>query len=189
MDKKTLFYLFVAFWGFVLSFAIFFVGYASIIGNAHMGPKDSYGWICKSVMPLFLNSTCEICYGRYSTIPTTLIGLVGMVYNGFLCYGLVMKKPKLIEIWMYFNIFSTIVLVITLVSYFFLTYARFISYLKCSNWCRISKFGWLFTFCYLDGANSIKILGAVLELPAWQQCQSSQFTSKMGQMGWIGSAV
>ena len=146
MDKKTLFYLFVAFWGFVLSFAIFFVGYASIIGNAHMGPEDSYGWICKSVMPLFLNSTCEICYGRYSTIPTTLIGLVGMVYNGFLCYGLVMKKPKLIEIWMYFNIFSTIVLVITLVSYFFLTYARFILYLKS---CRISKllsnFGCLFT--------------------------------------------
>ena len=31
----------------------------------------------------------------------------------------------------------------------------------------------------------IKILGAVLELPARQQCQSSQFTSKMGQMGWI----
>ena len=146
MDKKTVFYLFVAFWGFVLSFAIFFVGYASIIGNAHMGPEDSYGWICKSVMPLFLNSTCEICYGPYSTIPTTLIGLVGMVYNGFLCYGLVMKKPQVIAIWMYFNIFSTIVLVITLVSYFFLTYARFILYLKS---CRISKllsnFGCLFT--------------------------------------------
>ena len=119
MDKKTLFYLFVAFWGFVLSFAIFFVGYASIIGNAHVEPEDSYGWICKSVMPLFLNSTCEICYGRYSTIPTTLIGLVGMVYNGFLCYGLVMKKPQVIAIWIYCNIFSTIVLVITLVSYFF----------------------------------------------------------------------
>ena len=35
----------------------------------------------------------------------------------------------------------------------------------------------------------IKILGAVLELPAKQHCQFSQFTVKMGQMGWIGSAV
>ena len=34
----------------------------------------------------------------------------------------------------------------------------------------------------------IKILGA-LELPAKQQCQSSLFTSKTGQMGWIGSTV
>ena len=37
---------------------------------------------------------------------------------------------------------------------------RFISYSKCSNWRRISKlslnFECLFTFCYLDGANSIK---------------------------------
>ena len=31
--------------------------------------------------------------------------------------------------------------------------------------------------------------GAVLELPAKQQCQFSPFTSKPGQMGWIGSAV
>jgi hypothetical protein len=29
----------------------------------------------------------------------------------------------------------------------------------------------------------IKILGAILELPAKQQRQFSQFTSKMGQMG------
>ena len=33
-------------------------------------------------------------------------------------------------------------------------------YWKCSNWCRILKLSWkfgcLFTFCYLDGANSIK---------------------------------
>jgi hypothetical protein len=29
----------------------------------------------------------------------------------------------------------------------------------------------------------IKILGAVLELPAKQQCQSSPFTSKIGQNG------
>ena len=161
MDKKTLFYLFVAFWGFVLSFAIFFVGYASIIGHAHMEPEDSYGWICKSVLPLFLNYTCEICYGPYSTIPTTLIGLVGMVYNGLFFYGLVMKKPKIFVIWMYCNFFSTMVLVFTLVSYFFSDLlVRFISYLKFSNWRRISKllsnFGCLFTFCYLDGANSIK---------------------------------
>ena len=35
----------------------------------------------------------------------------------------------------------------------------FMSYLKCSNWCQISKwllnFECLFTFCYLDEANSI----------------------------------
>ena len=35
----------------------------------------------------------------------------------------------------------------------------------------------------------IKILGAVLELPAKQHCQFSLFTSKMGQMGCISSAV
>ncbi len=35
----------------------------------------------------------------------------------------------------------------------------------------------------------IKILGAVLELPAKQHCQSSPFTSKLGQIGQIGSAV
>ena len=35
----------------------------------------------------------------------------------------------------------------------------------------------------------IKILGAVLELSAKQHCQFSQFTVKMGQMGWSGSAV
>ena len=37
---------------------------------------------------------------------------------------------------------------------------RFMTYSKCSNWCGILKFllnfGCLFTFCYLDGANSIK---------------------------------
>jgi hypothetical protein len=35
----------------------------------------------------------------------------------------------------------------------------------------------------------IKILGAFLELQARQQCKSSLFTSKMVQMGYIGSAV
>jgi hypothetical protein len=34
----------------------------------------------------------------------------------------------------------------------------------------------------------IKILTVILELPARQQCQFSPFTSKMGQMGLIGSA-
>ena len=32
----------------------------------------------------------------------------------------------------------------------------------------------------------IKILGALLELPAKQHCQSSPFTSKLGQVGLIG---
>jgi hypothetical protein len=32
----------------------------------------------------------------------------------------------------------------------------------------------------------MKILGAVLELPARPHCQSSLFTSKMGQIGQIG---
>ena len=35
----------------------------------------------------------------------------------------------------------------------------------------------------------IKILGTILELPAKQHCQSSPFTSKLGQIGQIGSAV
>ena len=35
----------------------------------------------------------------------------------------------------------------------------------------------------------MKILGAILELPAKQHCQSSPLTSKLGQIGQIGSAV
>ena len=35
----------------------------------------------------------------------------------------------------------------------------------------------------------IKILGAILELPAKQHCQFSPFTSKLGKIGQIGSAV
>ena len=35
----------------------------------------------------------------------------------------------------------------------------------------------------------MKILGALLELPAKQHCQSSPFTSNLGQIGQIGSAV
>ena len=42
-------------------------------------------------------------------------------------------------------------------------------------------------FDYIDKLSlfmlRIKILGAVLELPAKQHCQSSPFTAKMGQMG------
>ena len=43
---------------------------------------------------------------------------------------------------------------------FLMTCVRFISYSKCSKWRRISKLlskcGCLFSFCYLDWANSIK---------------------------------
>ena len=35
----------------------------------------------------------------------------------------------------------------------------------------------------------MKILGAVLELPAKQHCQSSPFTSRLRQIGQIDSAV
>ena len=35
----------------------------------------------------------------------------------------------------------------------------------------------------------IEIPGAVLEVPVKRHCQSSPFITKMGQMGWIGSAV
>ena len=35
----------------------------------------------------------------------------------------------------------------------------------------------------------IKILGAALELPARQHCQSSQFTAKVDQIEWMGGAV
>ena len=35
----------------------------------------------------------------------------------------------------------------------------------------------------------MKILGALLELPAKQHCQSSPFTSKLGKICQIGSAV
>ena len=35
----------------------------------------------------------------------------------------------------------------------------------------------------------MKILRAVLELPAKKHCQSSPFTSKLGQIGQMGSAV
>ena len=34
-----------------------------------------------------------------------------------------------------------------------------------------------------------KILGVVLELPAKQHCQSNPFTSKLGQIAQIGSAL
>ena len=48
------------------------------------------------------------------------------------------------------------------VEYILITNVQFISYSKFSNWRWISKllsnFGCLFTFCYLDGANSIKII-------------------------------
>ena len=37
--------------------------------------------------------------------------------------------------------------------------------------------------------DKIKNMGAILELPAKQHCQTSPFTSKLGQIGQIGSAV
>ena len=40
-----------------------------------------------------------------------------------------------------------------------------------------------------NAVEKIKILGAVLELPAKQHCQFSPFTSRLGQIGQIGSAV
>ena len=44
-------------------------------------------------------------------------------------------------------------------------------------------------FSALRTIEKMKILGALLELPAKQHCQSSPFTSKLGQIGQIGSAV
>ena len=41
----------------------------------------------------------------------------------------------------------------------------------------------------MDVIKDIKILGAVLELPANQNCQFGPFTKKWGKMGRIGSAV
>ena len=35
----------------------------------------------------------------------------------------------------------------------------------------------------------IKILGAIFEIPAKQLCEFSLYTTKMGQIGLIGSAV
>ena len=47
-----------------------------------------------------------------------------------------------------------------------------ISQSKCANWHRISKlasnFGYLFTFCYMDGANSIK---TDLHIFNWPVCK------------------
>ena len=51
-------------------------------------------------------------------------------------------------------------------------YVQFMSCSKCSNWCPISKlssnFGCLFTFCYLDGDNSIK---TDLHICNWPVCK------------------
>ena len=35
----------------------------------------------------------------------------------------------------------------------------------------------------------MKIMGALLELPAKQHCQSGPFTLELGQIGYIGSAI
>ena len=49
-------------------------------------------------------------------------------------------------------------------------------------------------FSYNEGfapmaIEKMKILGAVLELPAKQHCQFGPFTKHSGRMGWIGSAI
>ena len=46
-----------------------------------------------------------------------------------------------------------------------------------------------FTYSAPRIIEKMKILGGFLELPAKQQCKSSPFTSKLGQIGQIGSAV
>jgi len=45
------------------------------------------------------------------------------------------------------------------------------------------KFGGSNEYSAPIAIKKIKILGAVLELPAKQHCQSSPFTAKIGQMG------
>jgi len=55
-----------------------------------------------------------------------------------------------------------------------------------------AQVGMNFTWNELSASMAIekvKILGAVLVLPANQHCQSSPFTSKLGQIGQISSAV
>ena len=42
---------------------------------------------------------------------------------------------------------------------------------------------------WVSNGSRMKILGAVLELPAKEHCQFSPLTSKLGQIGQIGIAV
>ena len=125
------FALFACFGGLVLTFATFCIGLKVIIGN-----EDPSDLICKSVEPgsvyeEFLNSLCELGFvtlylgGHHTTIPTTLIALIYMIFNGLLCYGLIKKKPKFIYKWQLGNFLSTFALlfIAVYVSYFlFLTF-------------------------------------------------------------------
>ena len=123
--RMECFALFASFFGLVLSFAIFCFGLKVIIGNEE--PSDL---ICKSVESgsmynEFLNSLCELGYGTLylvfnTTVPTTLIALIYMIFNGLLCYGLIKKKPKFIYIWQLGNLLSTfgLLFIAVYVSYF-----------------------------------------------------------------------
>ena len=124
------FALFASFFGLVRSFAIFCFGLKVIIGNEE--PSDL---ICKSVesgsmYDEFLNSLCELGYGTLylvfnTTIPTTLIALIYMIFNGLLCYGLIKKKPKFIYIWQLGNLLSTfgLLFIAVYVSYFLFNFS------------------------------------------------------------------
>ena len=123
--RMECFALLASFFGLVRSFAIFCFGLKVIIGNEEPSDLD-----CKSVEPgsvynEFLNSLCELGYGTLylgfnTTIPTILIALIYMIFNGLLCYGLIKKKPKFIYIWQFGNILSTFALlfIAVWVSYF-----------------------------------------------------------------------
>ena len=62
--------------------------------------------------------------------------------------------------------------------------AEIIKWQKCAHGTQ-----WISHKMYNRIIEKMKILGALLELPAKQHCQSSPFTSKLGQIGQIGSAV
>ena len=85
-------------------------------------------------MMYFPNSSM-VQLGSYGHPPPQ--GITGALYNGTILPTQEVKSEQ--SIW---------------------TNVQFMSYSKCSNWHLISKlssnFGCLFTFCYLDGANSIK---------------------------------
>ena len=127
--------MFVSIMGLIHSFATFILGLKHIIRNVDMGPDPSA--ICRLVKPEslyyeFLNSVCEFGIDTLylvifkTTIPATLIGLIYMIFNGLLCYGLIKKKPKFIYIWQFGNFLATIALVSigVYVSYLLISYLK-----------------------------------------------------------------
>ena len=111
--------MFVSIMGLIHSFATFILGLKHIIRNVDMGPDPSA--ICRLVKPEslyyeFLNSVCEFGIDTLylvifkTTIPATLIGLIYMIFNGLLCYGLIEKKQKFVCIWQPSNYILTIAL-------------------------------------------------------------------------------